>query len=387
MNVLLVTSIFPPDIGGPARQVWDLADVLQKKTKIRPIVLTFGERNARQKENSLLIYRVGLYKNLPSFLGTLIRQTNIFWQLLKIIKEEKIDLIHCHEIPVFGFLTGLVGYILGLPTVIKYPGDLVYESLNKDKLRVKKVEGVFTYNLFTRIKTLFEKIILSLHRKIWAVSKSQKHILMSCLDVPEEKIILMPNFIDIKLYERKHDFGKKGKKILIVSRLVPWKQVERLGEIISGLEGLSLEIDIIGGGNRDIEQKIKTLVKQKTSIKVNFLGKIDPRNVHRKFNEADIFLSLTCYEPFAISLIEAVAVGLPVVAPSVSGIPEMIKDRKTGLLYEEGNWTMAAEKIKLLVSNRALYRKISIQGQMMAKNYDINKNLSKIINFYKQVKS
>lgn len=386
MRVLLITSIFPPDIGGPARQVWDLAKAFKKIPELSSVVLTFGSGNRLAKEKGILIYRVSIYKSLPGFLGTLARQLNFFWQLVRIIKKEKVDIIHCHEIPVFGFLSGLTACIFGLPSIVKYPGDLVYESLNKDGLQVKKVEEVFTYNLSTRIKTLFEKIILGLHGKIWAVSKSQKHILTSCLDVCEEKIILMPNYIDIKLYKKKHDFDKKVKKILIVSRFVPWKQVEKLGEIISRLEKLSLEIEIIGEGNRNIEQKIKSLVRRKGTIKVSLLGKIDPRDIYKRFNKVDIFLSLTCYEPFAISLIEAIAVGLPVVAPAVSGIPEVIKDRKTGLLYEEGNWKMAAEKIILLVENRDLYKKISVQGQMLAKNYGINKNLDKIINFYKKAR-
>lgn len=389
MKLLLVTTIFPPQIGGPARQVWDFARVVNQKTTIKPVILTFGHENTQEKKNDIPVYRSKNFHNIPAGLGTVLRQANFISQLVKVIKREKIDLIHCQEIAVLGLATGIVGRILNCPRLVKYPGDLVYENFNKTHLQVKNVEDIFDKNFLTKTATLIERFIILLYDRIWATSIYQSNILQKFLKIPKEKILLMPNFINLKT-AIDEDFQKKEKKdlikILLVSRLVPWKQVEKIEKILNNLDNLPIKTIVVGSGNEEIERKLKTLAaKEKMKNKIFFQGGISPEKIDEKYQEADLFLSLTAYEPFGISFVEAAAAGLPVVAPKIGGIPEVVEDGQTGFLYEAENWQMAAKKIKQLINDKRLYNQMSQRAKEKAKKFDLSENLKKVMAFYKAV--
>jgi glycosyltransferase involved in cell wall biosynthesis len=386
MRILLVTTIFPPEIGGPSRLVWDLAQVLTKKTSLEPIIFTFGERTERKEEQGVLIYRIALRKELRGLLGTLMRQADAFQQLIRIMRREKIDLIHCHEVVVLGLVTGIVARLLRKPSIIKYPGDLVYENLNRNALKVRKIENAFNFSLLTRLMTTLERLIFKLHTKVWAVSKFQQNILLTHLLVPRKKILFMPNYISTHGYKQKYGKPSSPARVLIMSRFTPWKQIEKLEEVIKSLGNEPIVFSVLGGGDERIRRRIEWLAtKSPFATKIKFFGQILPQKAYKEFNRADIFLSLSCYEPFAVSLIEAAMSGLPTIAPKVGGIPEMVKDGATGFLYEEGNWLGAADKIKKLVKNQNLYRRLSQNAHKMAENYDINSRTSEMIRFYKAV--
>lgn len=383
----MVTSIFPPQIGGPSRQVWDLVQFLRKRTKMKPIVVTFGKEYGRIIETGVPIYRVKLWSSLPSVLGTFMRQVGYFICLMGVIKKEQIDFIHCHDIRVLGLVSGITARLFNKPSVIKYPGDAVYENLNRDTLRVKDIAESFNYNMATKLHMLFEKMVFRLHRKIWAVSRFQSSVLEKELNIPRAKVILMPNYIDIGRYKRPRLASHGGqKRVLVVSRFVPWKQIDKIDRIIDNLSFLPINFCIAGGGNKDIEEEIRKLArKYRGKQKLNFLGSISPRKIYKEFAKADIYLSLACYEPFSVALIEAQAAGLPAVVARVSGIPEIVKDGETGFLYEEGNWREAAEKISRLITDEQLYKKMIHKAHKRAKEYDINGKLSVITGFYQQV--
>ena len=72
------------------------------------------------------------------------------------------------------------------------------------------------------------------------------------------------------------------------------------------------------------------------------------------FEKADIFALPTYAEAMPISVIEAMAAGLPVVSTTVGGIPELIDDDGDGFLFTPGDSAALAEKISILASNKDL---------------------------------
>lgn len=385
MKILMIASIFPPEIGGPSRQIWDLTNALAKNKNYKIIVLTFAPKRGIKEVNNFKIYRVALRPHYQGIVGALVRQFDILWHLIWIIKQEKIDLIHCHDVMVLGLASGLVARIFCIPSVIKYPGDLVYETVNKQKLVVKDIHQVFSYNFWTRFLRLFEQYILGLHTQIWAVSRFQKHILRDCLSIPLRKIILMPNFIDLTFYkqEPRKVIGKKI-RVLVASRFTPWKQVEEINSIAKFLTRYDIEFVVVGGGSKKAVHRIQRIVKH-SQAKLRFIGKRSPTKVYKEFLKANLYLSLACYEPFSIALIEAHAAGLPSIAPNSTGIPEILVNGKTGLLYPEGDWKKAAINIKRLVTNQKQYQKMCCNAFRVGQKYNIEQNLSFIQEFYRQV--
>ena len=74
-----------------------------------------------------------------------------------------------------------------------------------------------------------------------------------------------------------------------------------------------------------------------------------------------------------MELMEAMAVGLPVIAPRVAGIPELVIENTTGLLYTPGRWDQLGEAITKLIEDTNLAQTFSIRGQeMVSREFNIS---------------
>jgi glycosyltransferase involved in cell wall biosynthesis len=88
-------------------------------------------------------------------------------------------------------------------------------------------------------------------------------------------------------------------------------------------------------------------------------------------------------EGLPITILEAMATGLPIIASSVGSIPEVIQDGKNGFLIEAGDYKALAEKIKLLIRNKDLRQQMAINNvKKIAANYDKNVVLLQLRNEY-----
>jgi glycosyltransferase involved in cell wall biosynthesis len=74
---------------------------------------------------------------------------------------------------------------------------------------------------------------------------------------------------------------------------------------------------------------------------------------------ADLFVLSSLVEGLPVVLMEAMASGLPVVAPRLTGIPELVIDGKTGMLFAPGNWRALADKVELLLREPARARALA----------------------------
>lgn len=98
-------------------------------------------------------------------------------------------------------------------------------------------------------------------------------------------------------------------------------------------------------------KKLKQYVKfKKLEDEIEFVGLVD--NVEKYLSETDIFILPSKYEGMPMSIIEAMATGLPIVASNVGGIPDMIESGKEGILIEPFAINLAMELEKLLQSEK-----------------------------------
>jgi len=187
---------------------------------------------------------------------------------------------------------------------------------------------------------------------------------------------LLPNFIKItKNSSRKL---KADFKVLLVNRVVPWKQIDDILELVKYIKNPNVSFMIIGAPP-DLDHKIKHLG---FNLKIESIPFVSPLEVAKYYKKADLFLSLSRYEPFGIVFIEAAMAGLPVVAPKIGGIPEVVHDGQTGYLYKVNDWQDAAFKIDQIASDPILYERMSKQALKATNEYNIEHNIEKITDFY-----
>jgi len=174
----------------------------------------------------------------------------------------------------------------------------------------------------------------------------------------ELDVDVIPNGVDIHRFYKNTAIRNKmrqhyqldNKKVLMsVGRVVGLKGFQL---VIEALVELDEDFIYLLAGDGEYLQTLKELAKQyKVEHKVVFLGNIDNTQLQNYLNMADIYIQPTIgNEAFGITIIEAMACELPVVASNNGGIVDIIKDGDNGYLFEVGNITNMLEKINQINS-------------------------------------
>ena len=158
--------------------------------------------------------------------------------------------------------------------------------------------------------------------------------------------ILLPNAIDggfFKKVETKNSVQEKS--IVFVGRLIEAKGVQDLIEATKRLHNVKLTI--IGAGN--FEKQLKKLAHDN----VIFAGEQDASGIRDKLSTADLFVNPSYAEGLPTSVLEAGAMGVPVIATDVGGTGEVIVEGVTGLLTAPKDVEQLREKIEFMLKNPA----------------------------------
>ncbi len=198
------------------------------------------------------------------------------------------------------------------------------------------------------------------------------------------EIEVVPNGVNVKHFAQhysemeisdiKNKLGKKEntKYIITTSRLVIKNAV---GDIIKALIYLpeNIELLVIGKGYQ-LEDLRSLADSKKLSSRVHFLGFIPHDKMPKYVQISDVFVRPSLSEGFGNSFIEAMAANIPVVATSVGGIPDFLKDGETGLFCKPQNPESIATRVVALMEDDKLRNKIILQSrQMVERDYDWNK--------------
>jgi len=143
-------------------------------------------------------------------------------------------------------------------------------------------------------------------------------------------------------------------------------------EVVSRLRSHWPEIVLtMGGQDRGWLNVVKNRIR-KLGLEsyVRLTGFMDRGIKQHEFNAHDIYLSTTRVDNTPVSVIEAAAFGLPIVATSVGGIPFMLRDGETALLVEDNNADEMAYAVSRLINDPTLSSRLSTQGRKMAEAYD-----------------
>jgi glycosyltransferase involved in cell wall biosynthesis len=177
-----------------------------------------------------------------------------------------------------------------------------------------------------------------------------------------------PNGIDIK----KYSFNEKNRSgLLMVTRMIPEKKIkETIKTVIKAKE----KITLIGPSGATKKQKEYFEELQKNYFKlsaVKYLGYKKPDQVIPYYQKAKILLYPSEGEGMPLTVLEAMACGLPVIASAVGGVKDIISDGKDGCLYNNPKTLFSKIKIAQNIDNRYCRKKIveNFSIQSMAKNY------------------
>jgi L-malate glycosyltransferase len=123
----------------------------------------------------------------------------------------------------------------------------------------------------------------------------------------------------------------------------------------------------MAGSDKGLEDNIKSLAQQTgVSDAVRFVGFLDLESKLKELSAGDIYLNTNRVDNMPVSVVEARALGLPVVATNIGGLPYMIENGMNGFLVPSEDVDMMTEKIKTLLDCPELTLKISRSGRALA---------------------
>lgn len=210
------------------------------------------------------------------------------------------------------------------------------------------------------VEMFFHQKILDIYRNVDVfISPSQflknKHKEMGF----KKEIVHLPNSVDIREFDKlglKEKNSKNDKVVTIVyfGRLYFGKGLFTLLDAVKKISNIykkkKIIVKIIGDGplREEMQEKVKT-----DGIKnIRFLGFLKGKELFREVKNAfAVVLPSECYENNPLQVIESFALGIPVVGAKIAGIPELVKDYKTGLTFEAGNSEDFCSKLEYVISN------------------------------------
>ncbi len=114
----------------------------------------------------------------------------------------------------------------------------------------------------------------------------------------------------------------------------------------------------------------KFAVEQGIENRVLFTGKLTKEEWIDLAKDCDIFINTSNYDNQPVSIIEAMALGLPVVSTNVGGIPYFLEHDKSGLLVEKGNATAMSDAILKLINDDKLVAHLRVNGRKLSEQFD-----------------
>jgi len=345
-RILILSGVFPPDIGGPTAFLDPLArDLIKNGFKVR--ILTFGK-----KDGTDYPYPVKRVSNLwPGPLKSFIYLKWGLWHSLRA------DILYSQDLYTAGITGLIVKKVLGKKLVTRFVGDSAWEKSSSEKLITDDImvfqERKYSSKIERRKKV--RKMILDNSDKVIVASNFLKKVALK-IGLPEEKIKVIYNSIDfmevkpsVGREELRQKLNLRGRVLLTIARLTPWKGVDMLIEIMPELIKRYGQISLIVVGLGSELEKLKKIAKDlKVENKVIFTGQANRQEVNDYLSMADIFLLNTNYEGMSHLLLETMKAGTPIITTLAGGNPETIKNNQTGLLVgyrDKEEWLKAIERI------------------------------------------
>lgn len=268
-------------------------------------------------------------------------------QLSKIIKTFKPDIIHAGWVQLDGIIAALTGFkpILQMP----WGSDILINPLKSDR------------NLNQT------RFVLNKVEYITCDCDEVKKTILDLVDFNSDKIIVVPWGIDLKLFNphrTNHDLannlGWQDKRIIIVTRSL--SAIYGIDYFIMALPKI-IEVEpnarVLFVGTGPDEKKIKEIIDSlDLNDFVHFTGAIPNEQLAYYLNSADIYVSTSKSDGSSLSLLEAMACGLPLIVSDVPAILEWVKDGENGYVVPRKKVKPISDKVLLLLKDQDSAKKM-----------------------------
>lgn len=401
MKILLVNKFFYLK-GGNERVFLEEADLLKRNGHQVVFFSMFDKRNLSCPQSKYFINHIDYetpVKNIKQKILKMLYSFEAKEKIEELLNDYQIDIAHLHNIyhqisP--SILDVFVKY--KIPTVMTlHDYKLVcpsYSMLAHGKPCEKCRNGKYFWCLLKKctkgsyVKSLLNVVEMYLHHEIIHIYDKIDVFISPSIFLKrklkemgfKKEIVHLPNFVNAKDYLPKYSFNEK-----IICYFGRLSEEKGLFTLLNAVKGIDIKLKIIGDGpiRKDLEER----VRKENLENVSFLGYKSGDELKEEVrNSMAVVLPSESYENNPTAVLEAFALGKPLIGGRLGGIPELVKDGKTGLTFEPGNSDDLRSKIESLLKNP---KQIAEMGKKARKfveeSFNPEKHYIQVIEVYKKL--
>lgn len=282
----------------------------------------------------------GVVKHQVNFARSPFEKTNItaYKELCQIVKNEKFDLIHCHT-PVGGVMGRIIGHRYHIKTIYTAHGFHFYKGA--------PIQNWLLFYPIEKALSWWTDILITINQEDYVRAKNKFHA-KNISYIPgvgvDTKSFKNVN-VDKRARREKFGIGVEDFVFISIGELSKRKNHEVIIRALAQIEESKVKYLIVGVG--DLEDKLKMLVTElQLDNRVIFAGY--RTDVKELLHIADAFAFPSLQEGLPVALMEAMAVGLPVVCSEIRGNTDLIENGKGGHMYNCYDVNGFAEGMKKL---------------------------------------
>lgn len=374
MRILFISEFFPTarDLrysGGVEARNYFVTKNLAKKHQVYVVTSRLPGSKKSEKYQRVNIYRVGPKRSYDAGMGSFLERSKFIISAIKFGNSIKVDIVDGSNF-ITHFISKIISINQKIPAVAWYP-DIWIGSWTKIVGPIGAVGEVLER---INIRLGFEAYI--------AISNTKARILGKFVNKPISVIKCAVDHQEFKTHWAK----SKVPTILCVSRLVAYK---RVGDLIWAFAILikktpNLKLILVGRGPE--KTKLQNIIKMlKLNSKVKILDNLPRKDFIDHLKSARIFCLPSTVEGFGISVIEAVAAGVPYVISDIPVFREITKNGRGGLFFKSTDIKDLSVKLEKLLKNKKLYMQKVKECASLAQNYDWQEVAHKTEDLYKSL--
>jgi glycosyltransferase involved in cell wall biosynthesis len=353
VKVLVVSGIWPPDVGGPASHAPDVAGYLTERGHHVEVVTTAWEAPTPAPYDVRWVPR-SLPPGVRHLRGAALVRARA---------------THADAV----YTTGMFGRSFAgstaarRPYVVKLTADPAFERARRRGVVEGDVDA-FQSRSGLRLAALRLARDLELRRAAHVFCPSDYlRTLAISWGIPAERVTVLPNPAPpvpelAPRDELRRSFGMNGPTLAFAGRLSVQKSLELALDAVDAVEGLALVI----AGDGDERTRLEALA----GPHVRFIGPQPRERVLELFRAADASILSSSWENFPHSVVEALAAGTPVIATRVGGVTEVVRDGENGLLVPAGDGDALADAVRRYFADDALRARLRAAAAESVRAYD-----------------
>lgn len=363
MRIAYIVTKSDP-IGGAQIHVRDLAASVRAQGHA-PAVITSGKGpfidELRAQDTPTIVLR-----HLDAPIDP-IRDLRALREIHAVLNDLRPDLVAAHSSKA-GILGRLAGWSLRIPVVFTVHGWAFTPGVPK---------------LQATMYRQIERFVGPLANKIITVSEFDRQLALKARVTREHRVVTVHNGMPDIPPRLRAEPSRTPTRLIMVARFGPQKDHPTLLRALAGLQDLPWQLDLIGegpliGGMQSLAATLGI------SSRIRFLGQ--RMDVGELLAAAQVSLLVTNWEGFPLSILEAMRAGLPVVAASVGGIAESVRDEETGYLIPRGDAVALRDRIRQLLLSPDLRVRLGANGRARyQQQFTLDHSVSQTLAVYRDV--